>query len=202
MNRIVIYGAGGFGRELVTAARGREVAFLSDTPVNAFASVAIIRPGELRPDDEVVIGIADGETRLRLAREALPFGKLIAPTAIIGEDVEIGEGAVFCDNTMVTASAKIGRHFHCNIYSYVAHDCVIGDFVTFGPKVCCNGNVHIRDGAYIGTGAMIRQGRPGKPLVIGEGAVVGMGAVVTKDVPAYATVVGNPARPMRQTLAA
>jgi hypothetical protein len=35
---------------------------------------------------------------------------------------------------MVTASAKIGAHFQCNIYSYVAHDCVIGDFVTFAPR--------------------------------------------------------------------
>jgi acetyltransferase-like isoleucine patch superfamily enzyme len=91
---------------------------------------------------------------------------------------------------------RIGRSFHANIYSYVAHDCRIGDFVTFAPKVCCNGNVHVHDGAYIGTGAVIRQGTPEKPLVIGEGAVVGMGAVVTRDVAPGATVVGNPARPL------
>ena len=57
----------------------------------------------------------------------------------------------------VTASASIGRHFQCNIYGYVAHDCVIGDFVTFGPRVCCNGNVRVEDGAYVGTGATIKQ---------------------------------------------
>lgn len=51
------------------------------------------------------------------------------------------------------------------------------------------------DHACIGTGAIIKQGTPVKPLVIGEDAVVGMGAVVTKDVPAYTTVVGNPAKP-------
>ena len=58
----------------------------------------------------------------------------------------------------------------------------------------CNGNITIEDHVYVGAGAMIRQGKPGKPLVIGQGAVIGMGAVVTKDVPEGVTVVGNPAR--------
>lgn len=69
----------------------------------------------------------------------------------------------------------------------MAHDSVLGDFM-------CNGNVVVEDHAYIGTGAVIKQGQPGQPLVIGRGAVVGMGAVVTKSVPPGATVVGNPAR--------
>ncbi len=73
---------------------------------------------------------------------------------------------------------------------------MVGDFVTFAPGVHCNGNVVIEDHAYIGTGAILKQGQPGKPLVIGRGAVVGMGAVVTKSVAAGATVVGNPARAM------
>jgi acetyltransferase-like isoleucine patch superfamily enzyme len=53
--------------------------------------------------------------------------------------------------------------------------------------VKCNGNIHIEDHAYIGAGAVIKQGTPAQPLVIGRGAVVGMGAVVTKSVPAGVT---------------
>ena len=71
---------------------------------------------------------------------------------------------------------------------------MIGDFVTFAPGVKCNGNIHIQDHVYIGAGAVIKQGKPDQPLVIGAGAIVGMGAVVTKSVPPGATVVGNPAR--------
>ena len=78
----------------------------------------------------------------------------------------------------------------------MAHDCEFGDFVTFAPGVMCNGNVRIEDHVYIGTGAVLKQGRPGEPLVIGRGAVVGMGAVVTRSVAAGTTVVGNPARPL------
>ena len=68
--------------------------------------------------------------------------------------------------------------------------------MTFAPAVRCNGNIVIEDHAYIGTGAVIKQGQPDRPLVIGRGAVVGMGAVVTKNVPPGVTVVGNPARPL------
>lgn len=96
----------------------------------------------------------------------------------------------------LTSDIKIGQHFHANIYSYVAHDCVIGDYVTFAPNVKCNGNIIIEDHAYIGTGAVLKQGTPDNPLVIGSGAVVGMGAVVTKSVPANTTVIGNPAKPL------
>lgn len=119
---------------------------------------------------------------------------VIAPQVALLESNAIGEAPIFCPNTIVTSNAKIGKFFQCNIYSYVAHDCVIGDFVTFAPSVRCNGRVHIEDHVYIGTNAIIREGTPDKPLTIGSGAVVGMGAVVTRDVPAGATVVGNPAR--------
>ena len=75
---------------------------------------------------------------------------------------------------------------------------MIGDFVTFTPNVHCNGRVVIEDYAYIGTGAIIKQGAKEKPITIGHGAVVGMGAVVTRDVAPYTTVVGIPAAPINK----
>lgn len=183
------------------AARGDstdwELVFAGDHGTGEVVGIAQLPADALCDEDEVVIAVGDSGKRQAISgRLGVRYGALIAPTAIIGPDVEYGEGAVFCDFTMVTASAKIGRHFHSNIYSYVAHDCVIGDFVTFAPRVCCNGNVHIGDGAYIGTGAVLRQGTPSEPLVIGAGAIIGMGAVVTKSVAPGTVVVGNPARPL------
>ena len=95
--------------------------------------------------------------------------------ATIYEANKIGEGSIICTGGIVTSNATIGRFFHCNIQSYVAHDCVVGDFVTFAPRVACNGNVVIEDHAYVGTGAVIREGKKDRPLRIGSGAIVGDG---------------------------
>ena len=146
----------------------------------------------------VSVAIANPKTRKiivgKCQKEGFKFVDIISNKTTIYDENIIEEGSIFCANTTVTSNAKIGKHFHCNIYSYVAHDCIIGDFVTFAPRVCCNGRIIINDFAYIGTGAMLRQGIQNKPLRVGEGAVVGMGAVVTRDVPPNVKVVGNPAR--------
>ena len=208
-----IIGAGGFGRDVLPAVRKQYAAAVADGSVDlVFVSesddVGEVRNGcpviglneflERRGERRFSVAIADPNVRARVANTceesgARPFN-IVAPTAIILDEVVVGEGAILCDFTMVTCNVRIGRHFHGNIYSYVEHDCWVGDYVTFAPSVRCNGNIRIEDRAYIGAGAMIRQGRAGKPLVIGQGAVVGMGAVVIRDVEPYTTVAGNPAR--------
>ena len=110
----------------------------------------------------------------------------------------IGEGSKIFPQVYIGDRVNIGKNVILYPGVKVYHDCVIGDFVTFAPSVHCNGNVHIHDHAYIGTGAILRQGTPDKPLTIGAGAIVGMGAVVTKDVPPGVTVIGNPARPLEK----
>lgn len=216
-----IFGTGGFAREVMplaleclSAARGKDPTYerrfyfvdrnpetseLNGHPLvseDAFFRLAC-------RDRYFVVAIADSQTRERvvqgcLARGAKPL-TIRAPNATFYEGIEVGEGAIFCAYTIVTSNVKIGKYFHANLFSYVAHDCVIGDYVTFAPSVHCNGNVHIGDHAYLGTGVVTKQGTPEKPLVIGEGAVVGMGAVVTKDVPPHTTVVGNPAKPFTKS---
>jgi acetyltransferase-like isoleucine patch superfamily enzyme len=126
---------------------------------------------------------------------AKPFG-IYAKNSRFYSSSNIGDGAILGLYTTVTADSMIGKFFHANIYSFVAHDCVIGDFVTFAPRVSCNGGVVIKNHAYIGTGAVIRHSTKAKPLVIGQGAIVGMGAVVTRSVPDGVTVIGNPASVM------
>jgi sugar O-acyltransferase (sialic acid O-acetyltransferase NeuD family) len=206
VGRLAIFGCGGFGREVLEPARhyapgvgSSEVIFVSDAPSKPVLGIAVISPDELTDEDRLVIAVGAPSDRRTVAERLrhIRTGKIVARSAIVGPGCDIGEGAILCDNTIVTASAVIGKHFHSNIFSYVAHDCVIGDFVTFAPRVSCNGRVHVHDGAYIGTGAILREGKPDKPLVIGAGAIVGAGAVVLNDIAAGTTVVGMPAKPIR-----
>ncbi|WP_324260771.1 acetyltransferase [Altererythrobacter sp. H2] len=191
---LAIYGAGGYALQMLDTvetllANGRQACFVSDNGPDELCGVPVLRPAAVPEGASYCIAIAGSDTRKRIASGLPRFSTLVSPTAIISDHATIGEGSIIAHNTIIEAKARIGRHFHANIYSYVAHECTIGDFVTFAPRVNCNGNVTIGDGVYIGTGAMIKQG-----VTIGEGAVIGMGAVVTKDVPAGETWVGNPAK--------
>jgi sugar O-acyltransferase (sialic acid O-acetyltransferase NeuD family) len=147
------------------------------------------------------LAIADSKIReslhARLNEDGIKLWSVKADNVVTMDDIHLNEGCLLSPFVCLTSNIKIGCCFHANLYSYVEHDCVIGDYVTFAPGVKCNGNVRIEDHVYIGAGAIIRQGKPDQPLVIGKGAIVGMGAVVTRDVPAGTTVVGNPAKAIR-----
>ena len=207
-----IYGASGCGRSLMPVARQQlaresdasEIVFIDDAlesvaEVNAHRAMNYLAfLNETASEKYVQIAIANSHVREKIAQrlkmDGIQLWSIIADNVVLMDQLELDEGSALSPFVTIGSNVRIGKCFQANLYSYVEHDCVIGDFVTFAPGVKCNGNIHIHDHAYIGAGAMIKQGKPDDPLVIGVGAIVGMGAVVTKSVPAGATVAGNPAR--------
>jgi len=208
-----IVGAGGHGRETMPLAKAAladriasgeaEIFFVVESgfptgEINGSKVISLDAFKDLLGPKFFNVAIANSSARERIASHCVesrmePFS-IVAQNSIVLDNTLIGIGCILSPFTAVTSNVRIGKFFHANNFSNIAHDCVIGDFVTFGPGVKCNGNVHIGDHAFIGAGAVLKQGSPENPLVIGRGAVVGLGAVVTKDVLPDTTVVGNPAR--------
>ena len=122
----------------------------------------------------------------------------IMPGAVLGEGCNVGQNVVISPEVVLGRNCKVQN----NVSLYTGVTC--GDDVFLGPS-CVFTNVtnprsavvrrdqyartHVGRGASIGANATIVCGHD-----IGEYAFIGAGAVVTKDVPAYALVVGNPAR--------
>jgi len=210
-NIFAVYGASGFGREVMPIARNylvsneinfHELLFIDDglagTVINGHRVLSFDQFYAIKADEKsVCLAIANSKIRESLFNKLTSAGiihwSIKAENSVILDECVIGENMILAPFTTITSNVQIGKSFHSNVYSYVAHDCVIGDFATFAPSVKCNGNVLIGDHAYIGTGAIIKQGKLGKPLKIGAGAVIAAGAVVTKNVSEGVTVFGNPA---------
>lgn len=205
-----IYGASGCGKEILPLVRKNistldeksDLVFIDDSSeIDILNGHKVLTFEEFLDYDAteyyVAIAIANSSIREKLTNKCVENHMKIldvkADNVVIMDEVIVDNGAILCPFVTLTSNINIGKSFHANIYSYVAHDCIIGDYVTFAPGVKCNGNVMIDDHVYIGTGAIIKQGKPGKPLKIGKGAIIAAGSFVTKNVPEGITVFGNPA---------
>ena len=144
----------------------------------------------------VVLGVGrtDGRTdRLTLletfSRVGSVFPVVVAPTAFVAEDVELGDGTVICDGVIVQPGTKIGRAAIVNTGARVDHDCLLHDDVHIAPGAVLSGGVQVGRGTLIGVGACCRQN-----VKIGSNCTIGAGAAVISDCQDGALYIGVPAR--------
>ena len=146
----------------------------------------------------VAIGGMDGKSRLDTA-EFLRAQGLTLPTVVhrsgfVATTAVLEDGCQVLAQAAVCANARLGRAVIVNTAASIDHDCMVADGVHIAPGAHLAGEVVVGQGAFIGLGALVLP-----RIRIGAGAIVGAGAVVTKDVPARATIVGNPAHQFRAT---
>jgi sugar O-acyltransferase (sialic acid O-acetyltransferase NeuD family) len=210
---IVIVGAGGMGREALawladTGRAERVVGFIDEAPQRAGTVVAglpilgtldVLAHGLAGHSGEVEAVLAIGAPRARLrvmercTERSVVLGTVVHPTATVGPRTTLGAGAIVCPQVVLTCDVSIGRGAIVNFGAMVGHDSTIGQAAFVAPGANLAGNVTVGPCASVGIGSSVVQG-----VTIGEEAVVGAGAVVVHDVDPGVTVVGVPARPIRQ----
>ena len=213
MKDIVIIGASGFGREvkdIIDRINDREETYrvigfidddeslhgevLNDVPVLG-GSDWIVKNGE-KEKLHAVIAVANAPVKKKLDALLSPYvtwETIIDPSASLSRYMEIGEGTVIQAGGFIGANVTIGRHCVINTKSGIGHDAVLEDYAAIMSFCDVTGHCHLEEGAYFGSSVCVIPSTR-----IGRYATAGAGAVIIRDVPAGATVVGSPARVIRQ----
>ncbi len=210
MKKLVIVGGGGFAREILwliedinKAAAGQEAAYqvlgvISREGEGHMQGLPILGDDEwafehLDKSIRFVLAVGDSEARARIALAYLQNGlhplRLVHPSVVMSDEVQLGAGAVICAGAVLTVNIVLGDFCLINLNATVGHDCKLGDFVTLHPGVHLSGGVEIGDLSVLGSGAVVLPG-----LTVGEHSIVGAGAVVTTSLDGGATYIGIPAK--------
>lgn len=146
------------------------------------------------------------------------------PSAIVDEGCQIGEGTKIWHFSHIMPNCIIGKNCNIGQNVVISPEVILGNNVKVQNNVSLYTGVVCEDDVFLGPSmvftnvtnprsGIVRRGQYAKTIVkkgasiganativcghdIGEFAFIGAGAVVTKHVPAYALVVGNPARQM------
>lgn len=214
--KIVLIGAGGFGREVVTiiellnskysqSPRYELLGFLDDgsqyhdgVMINGYPWLGK-SDWILQHKEEVFCTCTIGSPKIRaqiqrkLTEQGVKFETIIAGASYVGPYTEIGKGCVIYAGVTISVNCKIGDGVLMNQMVDIGHDVIIGDYTSIMPATGISGYCKIGSEVNIGGHAFIIPGRK-----VGDGATIAAGSIVFANVKAGTTVLGNPAKRMRE----
>jgi sugar O-acyltransferase (sialic acid O-acetyltransferase NeuD family) len=187
-----LIGNGGHAREVMAQMGIKLVRFVDDQ----YMSNDTLPLSELDIEKyEVMVAIADPRDRydtIQRLPKGVRFFTFAHPTALIMDDVEIGEGSFIGANSILTTNIKIGKHAILNRGNHIGHDCVIGDFFSAMPGSVVSGNVRIYDLVYLGNNSTVKE-----KLSIHSLTTIGMNGAVVKHIEESGTYVGVPVKKIK-----
>lgn len=197
MKKYVLFGTGGFAKEIVGYMAQWEQVICAvsteDWNQDRFSHIPVLRsvePGQF-PDAKFLMCVADPALKRQFVRENPDqWGTYIHWSAIVSPLARIGRGSVICPQAVITSDAQIGEFVTMNIYSSVPHDSVVGDFSTFSPYASIMGNCKVGKDVFFGAYATCIP-----KVSLPDGTKVSAGAVVRKSIEQAATLYGDPAKP-------
>ena len=207
----VILGAGGHGRVVLDILRQagtcKPVAFLDNNPAlegRRVDGLPVLGDMSHLPDlqergvRKAIVAIGDNGVRRAmgemLEQNGFELESAIHPSAQLATSVALGKGTVIAAGSLICAHCQAGDYAILNTGSIVDHESMIGTCAHVCPGVRLAGHVTVGAGAFIGIGATVVQN-----VHIGFDAVVGAGAVVVHNVDPMTTVVGVPARVIKDS---
>ena len=212
MKDIVIYGAGGFGREIACLIRlinekspnsnWNLIGFLDDDvkiwgTSNEYGPVIGGAEWLNLYDKELACAIAIGNPTAvqRVVGEInnphVSFPNLYAPSVTFLDkgNLHIGKGNIFCSNCFVSCNVSIGNFNLFNGYIPIGHDAVIGDFNVVMPSCNISGGVKIGNTNFLGVQSVVLQ-----YIKIGNNTRIGANSVIMRKTKDGFLYIGNPAK--------